>query len=288
VILHRCENISTLVQKALRRFVGLNGRVVAERKKKEFKKMETGNSASLHENMSKTERETTTARYKEPLIIIAILLLCTLMMVLADADRKIAGLVLDYNGQWLTKDSNPWEFIYDYAFFPGFFIMGFALFLLLASLVGESLKKYRRQAMFTILLLLLGPGFVVNIALKDNLGRARPSEIKEFGGKHEFTQPWLPGDMGKNSSFPSGHAAIAFYLFAPWFIFRRQRPRTALFFLASGLCFGILVSLTRILQGGHYLSDVLWSGGLVYLIGFFLAVILKVDRVDGIGCKNKK
>lgn len=250
--------------------------------------METGNSASLHDNMSDPERRTTTGRYREPLIVIFFLFLCTLIVVATDADRKIAGLVLEYNGQWFAKDSDYWGIIYHYAFLPGFVIMGCALLYLVAGFVKKKFKIYRNSSVFIILLLLLGPGLVVNIGLKDNLGRARPSEIKEFGGKHEFTQPWLPGEMGTNSSFPSGHASVAFYLLAPWFIFRRQRPRTALFFLASGLCFGVLVSLTRILQGGHFLSDVLWSGGLVYLIGYFLAAVLKVDRVDGISCKNKK
>ena len=47
-----------------------------------------------------------------------------------------------------------------------------------------------------------------------------------------------------------------------------------MFFLGFGLSFGVLVGFSRMLQGGHYLSDVLWAGGLVYLCGVILSWIL--------------
>ena len=39
-----------------------------------------------------------------------------------------------------------------------------------------------RAAVFLVLSLLLGPGLLVNVILKDNWGRPRPGSVVEFGG----------------------------------------------------------------------------------------------------------
>ncbi|MCW5200676.1 hypothetical protein VU07_02530, partial [Desulfobulbus sp. F4] len=36
--------------------------------------------------------------------------------------------------------------------------------------------------------------------------------------------------------------------------------------------------MARILQGGHFPSDILWAGGLLYLIGGTLALLMRIDR----------
>ena len=138
------------------------------------------------------------------------------------------------------------------------------------------------RAIFILLLLALGPGLVVNVLLKDQLGRARPREVVEFGGHHQFTQFWQPGSTGSNSSFPSGHAAIAFFMIAPWFVLRDNKQIIATGFLVFGLSFGALVGVARILQGGHFVSDVVWAGGLIYLIGGGLALIMGFGRDAGV------
>ena len=68
-----------------------------------------------------------------------------------------------------------------------------------------------------------------------------------------------------NSSFPSGHAAVAFYLIAPAFLVHGRRPRLANSLLTLGFLFGACMSITRVVQGGHFASDVMWSAGIVYL-----------------------
>ncbi|MCI5160034.1 MAG: phosphatase PAP2 family protein, partial [Candidatus Electrothrix sp. AUS1_2] len=103
-------------------------------------------------------------------------------------------------------------------------------------------------------------------------------EVVEFGGEYEFTQCWQPGTGGSNSSFPSGHAALAFFLMAPWFVLRDRNRRFAEAFLIAGLLFGTLVGIARILQGGHFVSDILWAGGLLYILGSLLGLALGVGR----------
>ena len=45
-----------------------------------------------------------------------------------------------------------------------------------------------RAAVFLILSYALGPGLLVNVALKDNWGRPRPGHITQFGGDKHFVR----------------------------------------------------------------------------------------------------
>jgi len=209
---------------------------------------------------------------------VAVLFLYTLAAWFFDADLQIARLIYVENEQWPGVNNFPWDFIYDYAVYPSFMLAGLSLIVLALGLYYTSLAKYRVQAIFLVLLLVLGPGLVVNSLLKDNHGRPRPREIIEFGGKYEYSQIWQKGATGKNSSFPSGHAAAGFYLIAPWFLFRRKNLPLATGFLVFGMAYGSVVGAARIMQGGHFLSDVVWAGGFVYLTGEFLALLLKTDH----------
>jgi membrane-associated PAP2 superfamily phosphatase len=203
--------------------------------------------------------------------IIIILIILSLIIFMTQADLRLARLVVEPNNQWPGLANAPWTILYNIAPIPGLIMAGCAVVVFLAGYFISFLKKYRRQGIFIILLLALGPGLLVNIILKDHLGRSRPQELVEFGGHYQFVQFWQPGSAGKNSSFPSGHASIAFFLMAPWFIYRQRNPFMAHCFLWTGIFLGGLVGMARIMQGGHFLSDVLWAGGLVYITGEVLS-----------------
>ena len=207
----------------------------------------------------------------------AIVIILTIIIELFNVDLRLARFFYS-GGYWPGIDTFPWDFIYTYAAVPGFIMAGGGLVVLLAGYVRRPLALYRNQALFYVLLLALGPGLVVNVILKDNLGRARPREVIEFGGKYHYSQAWQRGDTGKNSSFPSGHSSSAFYLFAPWFVCRNRKKILALSFLGGGIAYGSLVGTARMLQGGHFLTDVIWAGLLVYLCGEALAWLLKLEN----------
>ncbi len=56
----------------------------------------------------------------------------------------------------------------------------------------------------------------------------------------------------------------------------RNRKASAAFFLLA-LCYGAVLGYIRVAQGGHFVSDVLWSGGLVYLVCASLYYLLRLD-----------
>jgi lipid A 4'-phosphatase len=108
--------------------------------------------------------------------------------------------------------------------------------------------------------LIVGPMLAVNAGLKESWGRARPRDVVEFGGAHKFTPAWIISDQcSHNCAFTSGHAAAGFSLCIGFFVSRRK------IWLNGGLLFGGLVSLSRMMNGAHFFSDVLFSFFVVFI-----------------------
>jgi lipid A 4'-phosphatase len=149
--------------------------------------------------------------------------------------------------------------------------IGIPLLLLLAWWRGRAIAGIGwRQGVYVLLVLALGPGLAVNAVLKDHWGRARPSQVTEFGGTQAFTPAPVPANAcDKNCSFVSGHAAVGFGLIAFAFLARDRRRRTAL--RAGAIAAGTLIGLARMAQGAHFLSDVVFAGLVVGGIAWLLA-----------------
>ena len=120
-----------------------------------------------------------------------------------------------------------------------------------------------RAMIFLIATMVIGPGLIVNLGLKDHWHRPRPIQTQDFHGPNAFT-PWYDNNGGcqKNCSFVSGEAATGFWMVAPASVLPPPCRGPA---LAAAFAFGFGASLLRLAFGGHYLSDVL-LGGLITLI----------------------
>ena len=131
-------------------------------------------------------------------------------------------------------------------------------------LVGRPLWRLDRKALaFLAVSLAVGPGLLSNVLLKDHWGRARPAQIEAFGGLHRFTPAPLPAtECERNCAFVSGHAALGFSLVAFGLLFPPGRPQKNA--VAAALCFGASIGFARIVQGRHFLSDVVYAGLLVF------------------------
>ncbi len=115
--------------------------------------------------------------------------------------------------------------------------------------------------------LILGPGLLVETILKPNWGRARPKDVTIFGGEQPYTPPvWVADACERNCSFVSGHAAVAYWLTAYAFLAPQawRIPAVTIAFL-----FGSMVGLVRIMQGAHFLSDVVFAAIIVIGVNAF-------------------
>lgn len=118
--------------------------------------------------------------------------------------------------------------------------------------------------------LAIGSGLLVNAVFKDHWGRARPAQVERYGGTLAFTPPAvIARQCGRNCSFPAGHPALIFAGFGlALALAGRRRRRRAVVAVAA---LGAAVGLGRIVQGAHFLSDVLFSGLLCYAVAAALA-----------------
>ena len=128
-----------------------------------------------------------------------------------------------------------------------------------------------RHLIYLLAALAIGPGLMVNLVLKDNWGRARPYDVIQFGGASAFTPAFVvSGECRNNCAFVSGHAAMGFYFIAFGFLCRRRR---SLLFLLAGI-YGTVVGLVRILQGGHFLSDIVFAFFIIHALSAVLYWIM--------------
>jgi lipid A 4'-phosphatase len=211
----------------------------------------------------------------------AVLIILTLLFRLTDLDLRISGLFFVSGAGWVSKDIPFCAVIYKFAaVLPGFLLAGGALLLLCASIWRVGWQQYRRQALFLLLILGIGPGLLVNTIFKEHWGRPRPRSIFAFDGDQPFVPVWQQGPTNEGHSFPSGHAAMGFFLLTPYFLLRKTARRWALAALTTGIGYGLLIGLVRVIQGGHFASDVIWAGGFVYLTAVALSHLLSISSIE--------
>jgi lipid A 4'-phosphatase len=127
-------------------------------------------------------------------------------------------------------------------------------------------KKHQKIALFWLSTLVIAPGLIVNVILKDHWHRARPIQIKEFGGKFDFTPWYLPGDAlqcVKNCSFVSGEASGAFWLLAIAAVTPEPFRKAAYVIV---IVFATLMSFLRLTFGGHFMTDLFISAIITYSV----------------------
>jgi lipid A 4'-phosphatase len=152
------------------------------------------------------------------------------------------------------------------------------LLLLIGNVVGwwrnrqsNSRLSSIRHILFLLLTLFLGPGLLINVIIKDQSGRSRPSRVEAFGGNRHFTPAFVTtGACRSNCAFVSGDASMGYYFLAFLFVARKRRWAIALAAYTLGTAIGVL----RIAQGAHFLSDVIFAGFFTYLVAWVLSMVL--------------
>lgn len=191
-------------------------------------------------------------------------LLGLLFFFFPEIDIRFSGLFFD-NGEFYLRDHPLITFVYDVThplvalFFLG--VLGLLGYSYLTKKEPFSLK--RRALVFMLVSIIMAPGVVVNLTLKDNVDRARPKHVTQFGGDKTFTPAFVISDQcEKNCSFVCGHAAAGFTFIALAMVFSGKIRRRI---FVTAVSAGFLIGLVRIVQGGHFLSDVFFSFFFTYL-----------------------
>ena len=144
---------------------------------------------------------------------------------------------------------------------------------LLVSLRSRG-KNWRMPLAFVVLAGALGPGLLVNSGFKDNWQRARPYQVQQFGGTQQFTRAAVMTDQcNNNCSFVSGHVACGFFLASLMLVHRRRHGLWG----AIGVTAGLAIGFSRMADGAHWLSDVLWASPITMLCSWCIwKVLLRV------------
>ena len=208
------------------------------------------------------------------LVCLAILLASALFLLWPGLDLAAAALFYRGHGHFRLDDSGLATAIHEAL--PAIMeLAGAAIVLLL----GWDLYRRRnradavRQAVYLALCFIIGPGLIANTLLKDNWGRARPSQIAAFGGSARFAPPLVIGDQcPSNCSFVAGDPAAIFAFLAFALLLPAGRPRRI--GVVAAVALGAVMGLIRMGQGGHFLSDVLFAGLFTSLVVLLLHRLL--------------
>ena len=153
-------------------------------------------------------------------------------------------------------------------FFLYFVVLYLSLFLLVSPYLPIKKIYFNstfkiKDGIFVLITTLFNLLVVVNVLLKNLWGRARPNDILELGGNLSFS-PWykISNACNTNCSFVSGDASVGFSIIALYFITKNKN------FIWLALFSGFLLGITRILEGGHFSSDVIMAGLLVFILSY--------------------
>jgi len=199
--------------------------------------------------------------------------LVVLFAIWPELDLMVSGLFFDSATQSFPANQEGWvRFVYVlFKDMPLFLVPVLILATLISWLRSAPvrLRTKRHKLLFLLLFLLIGPGLLVHAGFKNNWDRARPRDVVEFGGEQHFTPAWAISDQcEKNCSFTSGHAAMGFAFIALAWVWEWQLG------LLVGVILGLFVGEVRVIQGGHFLSDIIFSGYICYFTAWLLAKLI--------------
>lgn len=144
-----------------------------------------------------------------------------------------------------------------------------------------------RRAVASVLVVLLGVGLLVHNVFKDGWGRPRPADVHQFGGAKVYQAPLqYSAQCERNCSFVSGHAAAGFALIAlGMFGSRRTRWR----WWAIGAVAGSVIGFARMVQGRHFLGDIVFCMLALWLVCVVLrALWLRVAAYRRRGARQRR
>jgi membrane-associated PAP2 superfamily phosphatase len=208
--------------------------------------------------------------------LLTTLLTVSALLVLFDVDRSVALRFYDAERGWPVGEEALWRWLYHYGTVPGLALTLAALAGVAVSYRSRWVRQWRRELLIIFLTAVIGGGVLVNALFKPYWGRPRPRQVTLAGGEFDYRAFYRPGTPGMGQSFPCGHCTMGF-LFVSLAVFRRRAPVLAFAGTVFGLAYGSLLGVARIAQGAHFVTDVLWSFGIMSLVAAGLAYLILPD-----------
>ncbi len=179
---------------------------------------------------------------------------------------------------WVMAREQPWAWLYNYGERLPLALAIYAAIVWFFSYMETISGKYQRCLLVIVLTTIIGPGLLVNCILKPAWGRPRPADTVVFGGESPYREVYRPLGPGGGKSFVCGHCASAFSTLSVGALYP-YHPVVAAIGVAVGALFSVLIGITRLCQGGHYFTDIIWSGVLVLSVILWLYYfVLKVPE----------
>jgi membrane-associated PAP2 superfamily phosphatase len=115
------------------------------------------------------------------------------------------------------------------------------------------------------------------VSLKHLTNKHCPWSLDIYGGQIPYTGLFEThlSHLVAGQCFPAGHAAGGFMWFswaiALWFIY----PKLAKVIFTMAMILGLILGISRMIQGAHFLSHVLWTAWLAWASSLLLAILFK-------------
>jgi membrane-associated PAP2 superfamily phosphatase len=138
-------------------------------------------------------------------------------------------------------------------------------------------SPWRRRLILLLVTVMFGLVLAVNGVLKEGWGRPRPEQVSEFGGAKVFQPWWQPSrQCASNCSFVTGHGATGAVLLGIGLLSPAVRRRR---WLVAGWAAGLAIGLVRMIQGGHFASDVLFACLVIWGVGIAIRRVALISRL---------
>ncbi len=229
------------------------------------------------------------ARWRGALLII-VALMALLIWDASGLDFWISGKIAGYDGPlshgfsmrhaWLTEAllHRGGKF-----FYGGIFVLlAYNYFRPLTP--AMALDRRAQRWWFATMLLCIAAISLLKLFSKSSC----PWDLSMFGGKAQLISHWnfALADGGPGRCFPSGHVSGAFALLATSFAMRPRSAKLANWLLIEVIIIGTILGAGQVLRGAHFVSHVLYSAWLCWLICFIserIYVSLTRRRVLAVG-----
>ncbi|RLD83897.1 MAG: hypothetical protein DRJ10_02590 [Bacteroidetes bacterium] len=138
--------------------------------------------------------------------------------------------------------------------------------------IDDSKFKEMRKAAILFILLVVGEIILVTV-VKEVWGRPRMRILESIDGFKRWYEINGPALNNNYKSFPSGHTSNAFSVIAYTLFFSYFKNVNKKLVMIIAVIWGVLVAVSRVVLGAHFLSDVI-TGGYITIFLFIILTIL--------------